>query len=62
MTTESEQITLVDPTETEPERPDGACINWSDCGNLTPGGPETANMMCDECLDATRARGPGHDL
>ena len=59
---ESEQSTLCDPEETRPPHPEGACVNWDECGNYPPGHPETNNKMCDDCLDASRARGRGHDL
>lgn len=35
--------------------PKGACINYATCQNLTPGGVDTGNEQCDECL--ARARG-----
>lgn len=32
------------------DRPDGACVNYDDCGNTVPG----RASMCYECLDAVR--------
>jgi len=56
------QEILVDPAETKPERPEGACCRWELCGNLPPGHPESNNRICDECLDALRAEGRGHEI
>ncbi|NUC72579.1 hypothetical protein HTZ84_09700 [Haloterrigena sp. SYSU A558-1] len=58
----TEQATICSPEDTEPSRPEGACINYADCGNFPPGHPESNNRICDDCLDASRARGRGHDL
>jgi hypothetical protein len=49
-----DQETLCDPDETAPAIPDGACINYADCGNMTHGGTESANEICDECLSTAR--------
>nr|BDD45096.1 hypothetical protein 28 [bacterium] len=54
-----EQATLCPPEATVPSRPEGACVNWADCGNMTPGETATNNMMCDSCLDAARSGGAG---
>lgn len=60
--TATEQATLCSDDETEPSRPEGACVNYTDCGNFPPGHPESNNQMCDDCLDASRDRGQGHSL
>ena len=52
------QSNLVD-AGLNPERPEAACVNWSDCGNVSAGGEKAANQMCDECLDAARYAGHG---
>lgn len=41
--------------------PDGGCINYDECGEMTPGGPDSENWMCDACLHAARENGAGHD-
>jgi hypothetical protein len=60
--TKYQQDTLVSPDEVAPERPDGACVRWAECGNFPPGHPESNNRICDECLDALRAEGRGHPI
>lgn len=55
----TEQDTLCDPEEVARSQPEGACVNYAECGNLPPGHPETRNQMCDACLDAIRAAGDG---
>ncbi|SEL19018.1 hypothetical protein [Haloferax larsenii] len=59
MAAETQQTTL--PTGVT-KIPEGACVNYDNCGNFPPGHPNTNNQMCDDCLDAARARGRGHDL
>ena len=56
-----EQVTLCDPAETTPARPDGGCRYYGVCENMTPGGTETGNALCVPCLDAFRQRGHGRD-
>lgn len=39
-------------TESFDTIPAGACINWDECENVSPGG----NHICPDCLDAARKR------
>ncbi|MFC7191882.1 hypothetical protein ACFQL7_20570 [Halocatena marina] len=48
------QAKLVDDTDVAPARPDGACLRFDQCGNLAPGGTETNNSLCEDCLDDIR--------
>lgn len=32
--------------------PDGACVNYDECGNTVPGN----GMMCGDCLDEARRK------
>lgn len=51
----------VDTSHTSHQRvteDDLKCDNYEDCGNETPG---PKNGLCDDCLDAARAGGRGHD-
>jgi len=48
--TASEQTKLFEATTI----PEGACIYYGECGNMTPGGADTSEMICDECLDRVR--------
>lgn len=49
----TEQALLVPMEETEPELQPGDCRQ---CGEPTPGGEETGNEICDECLDDARRK------
>mgnify|MGYP006286466003 FL=1 len=57
----TQQTTLFVNEHGGSSRPKGACVNWESCQNYPPGHPETNNQMCDDCLDAVRAAGRGHD-
>lgn len=56
------QVMLFPESDVAPARPNGACVNWDDCGNLSAGGEKANNEICDSCLDESRNRGRGHDL
>jgi hypothetical protein len=57
----TEQTTLFINEGERSSRPEGACVNWESCRGYPPGHPETKNVMCDDCLDAARSAGRGHD-
>lgn len=42
--------------------PAGACYRYWDCGNVVPGGNESKNELCNECIDWVRSGGRGHEL
>jgi hypothetical protein len=41
-----------DTDDADTETPDGACVNYEECGNIVP----ENGKMCGPCLDAARAR------
>ena len=49
-----EQVTLCEPEESDPPIPEGGCVNYNTCQNMTPGGTNSNNRMCDSCLDECR--------
>jgi hypothetical protein len=59
MSEDTQQAVLVSSEETAPSRPEGACLNYTECGNYPPGYPDTRNKLCDDCLDEMRSRGDG---
>lgn len=50
-----EQTTLGvtdESADVDTETPEGACVNYEECGNVVPAN----GQMCGPCLDAARAR------
>lgn len=43
-----------DDQEGDTGKPDSPCLNYNDCGNETPGGANSSNQICDECMERIR--------
>jgi len=53
---------MIKSTHNKVSVPAGACYHFWKCGNVTPGGKESNNEMCDECLDDVRDQGHGIEI
>lgn len=49
------QATLVED-DLSPNRPEGGCLHYAVCENMAPGGVETGNELCADCLSFLRNR------
>ena len=39
--------------------PPGGCLHYDSCSNMTPGGADSGNIICDSCLTEARAKEAG---
>lgn len=65
--TDTVQDRIVDPESTQPAQPEGACQNYTKCGNMAPVARRQVRQgrtyvektfpqsMCPECIDELRA-------
>jgi hypothetical protein len=52
-TDEQTTLSVADESDNaDTETPNGACVNYEECGNVVP----ENGKMCGPCLDAARAR------